>query len=72
MKDNTLSNTSLKTYLKQGISCVMGTDGCGLYGTDGIHEQLALINLMKVSDEEFKKIIFEIEKNILKLKKLLK
>ncbi len=51
-----LKQHPLKTYLKQGISCVMGTDGCGLYGTDGIHEQLALINLMKVSDEEFKKM----------------
>ena len=32
----------------------MGTDGCGLYGTDGIDEQLALMNLLKVSDEQFK------------------
>ena len=43
----------LKTYLKNGISCVMGTDGCGLYGTDSIDEQLALTNFLKISDEEF-------------------
>lgn len=43
----------LKSYLAQGIGCVMGTDGCGLYGTDGIDEQLALTNFLKVTDEEF-------------------
>ena len=32
----------LKSYLAQDIGCVMGTDGWGLYGTDGIDEQLAL------------------------------
>ena len=30
----------LKNYLAEGIGCVMGTDGCGLYGTDAIDEQL--------------------------------
>ena len=43
----------LKSYLKQGISCVMGTDGYGLYGTDSIDEQLALSNFLKISDGEF-------------------
>ena len=43
----------LKSYLAQGIGCVMGTDGCGLYGTDGIDEQLALTNFLKITDEEF-------------------
>ena len=46
----------LKTYLQNDISCVMGTDGCGLYGTDSIDEQLALTNFLKVSDEEFCKM----------------
>lgn len=46
----------LKTYLQNDISCVMGTDGCGLYGTDSIDEQLALTNFLKVSDEEFGKM----------------
>lgn len=46
----------LKTYLKQGIHCVMGTDGYGIYGTDSIDEQLALENLVKISDDEFKQM----------------
>ena len=46
----------LKTYLDNGISCVMGTDGYGLYGTDSIDEQLALTNFLKITDEEFCKM----------------
>ena len=51
-----LKTHPLKTYLKHDISCVMGTDGCGLYGTDSIDEQLALTNFLKVNDEEFMKM----------------
>ncbi len=43
----------LKRYLQHGISCVMGTDGYGLYGTDSIDEQLALANFLKITDGEF-------------------
>ena len=43
----------LKSYLAEGIGCVMGTDGCGLYGTDAIDEQLALANFLDVTDKEF-------------------
>ena len=43
----------LKSYLKNGISCVMGTDGYGLYGTDSIDEQIALTNFLAIKDEEF-------------------
>ena len=43
----------LKSYLNWGISCVMGTDGYGLYGTDSIDEQLALTNFLKITDGEF-------------------
>ena len=46
----------LKSYLANDISCVMGTDGYGLYGTDSIDEQLALSNFLKVTDEEFSKM----------------
>lgn len=46
----------LKTYLANDISCVMGTDGYGLYGTDSIDEQIALTNFLKISDEEFGKM----------------
>ncbi len=48
-----LNNHPLKKYLKYGIKCVQGTDGCGLYGTDTIDEQLALQNLLNISNEEF-------------------
>ncbi len=48
-----LKTHPLKTYLASGIACVMGTDGCGLYGTDSIDEQLALTNFLKISDDEF-------------------
>lgn len=51
-----LTKHPLKTYLGNGISCVMGTDGYGLYGTDSIDEQLALINFLKITDEEFGKM----------------
>lgn len=54
---NNLSNLSihpLKTYLKNGIRCVQGTDGCGFYGVDTIDEQLALQNLLGLTDEDFK------------------
>ena len=46
----------LKSYLSRDIGCVMGTDGWGLYGTDGIDEQLALSNFLKITDEEFLKM----------------
>lgn len=46
----------LKSYLQRDVSCVMGTDGWGLYGTDGIDEQLALSNFLKITDEEFIKM----------------
>ncbi|MEE0966657.1 MAG: adenosine deaminase [Bacilli bacterium] len=64
-----LKKHPLKTYLKNDISCVMGTDGCGLYGTDSIDEQLALTNFLKISDEDFcamkktEDIIIERQKN---------
>ena len=51
-----LKQHPLNVYLKHNVSCVMGTDGCGLYGTDSLDEQLALINLLKVQDEDFLKM----------------
>lgn len=46
----------LKNYLENDINCVMGTDGCGMYGTDSIDEQIALTNFLQISDEEFGKM----------------
>ena len=51
-----LSKHPLKTYLKNNIKCIQGTDGCGFYGTDTIDEQLALQNLLNLNDEDFLKM----------------
>lgn len=61
---NSLETHPLKTYLKQGIKCVQGTDGCGFYGIDTIDEQLALHNLLNLEDEDFSKMR-EVEESIL-------
>lgn len=56
---NNLSNLEkhpLKQYLKAGVKCVQGTDGCGFYGFDTIDEQLALQNLLNLSNEDFMKM----------------
>ena len=63
-----LKKHPLKTYLNNGIFCVMGTDGYGLYGTDSIDEQIALTNFLKVSDEEFGKMK-EVEDAIIRRQK---
>ena len=49
---NSLENHPLKQYLKQGISCVQGTDGAALYGTDSIEEQLSLEKMLGLTEEE--------------------
>lgn len=48
-----LKKHPLKKYLEHDISCVMGTDGYGLYGTDSIDEQLALSNFLKLTEDDF-------------------
>ena len=48
-----LENHPLKTYLKNNIKYVQGTDGCGFYGKDTIDEQLALQNLLNLNDKDF-------------------
>lgn len=56
---NNLSNLQkhpIKIYLKNNIKCVQGTDGCGMYGTDTIDEQLALQNLLDLTDSDFEKM----------------
>ena len=51
-----LSNHPLKIFLKNGVRCVQGTDGCGFYGSDTIDEQLALQNLLGLTEKEFSKM----------------
>ena len=54
----------IKNYLDQGIKCVQGTDGFAIYGTDPFEEQLALQNLLDLTDSDFRKMR-EVEDEIL-------
>ncbi|SFB27094.1 Adenosine/AMP deaminase [Acetitomaculum ruminis DSM 5522] len=49
---NSLENHPLKQYLHQGISCVQGSDGAALYGTNSIDEELSLEKLLELSHED--------------------
>ena len=53
---STLRNHPIKKYLENDIKCVQGTDGCGFYGTDTVDEQLAIQNLLGLSNEDFLKM----------------
>ena len=59
-----LKNHPIKNFLKNGIKCVQGTDGCGMYGSDTFDEQLALQNLLNLTDEDFSKMR-EVENQII-------
>lgn len=48
-----LNNHPIKKFLNNGVKCVQGTDGCGMYGSDTFDEQLALQNLLNLTDEDF-------------------
>ena len=51
-----LSNHPIKKFLKNGVKCVQGTDGCGFYGSDTFDEQLALQNLLELTEQDFEKM----------------
>ncbi len=51
-----LGNHPIKTFLNNGVECVQGTDGCGMYGSDTFDEQLALQNLLGLTDKDFAKM----------------
>ncbi len=53
---NTLKKHPLKEYLAAGISCVQGTDGGALYGTDSVDEQLSLEKLLNLSFDEMRQM----------------
>ena len=61
---NNLAKHPLKTYLKNNIKCVQGTDGCGAYGCDTIDEQLALQNLLGLGEKEMTQMS-NVEKEII-------
>lgn len=64
-----LDRHPLKEYLKNGVKCVQGTDGCGFYGTDTFDEQLALQNLIGLNEEDFMKMR-NVEEEILDYSKI--
>ena len=47
-----LDHHPLKQYLQAGIRCVQGTDGCALYGTNPIDEELSLEKMLGLSHGE--------------------
>ena len=49
-----LDRHPLQQYLRAGISCVQGTDGGALYGTNSIDEELSLEKLLGLSHEELR------------------
>ena len=51
-----LSNHPIKKFLENGVKCVQGTDGCGMYGSDTFDEQLALQNLLGLTDNYFEEM----------------
>lgn len=46
----------IKKYLSNGVSCVQGSDGCGFYGTDCMEEQMALTNLLNLTEDDLFKM----------------
>ena len=64
---NNLSDVSLyplKQYLHHGVSCVQGSDGGALYGTNSIDEQLSLEKLLDLTTEDQQKMC-NVEKHII-------
>ncbi|MDO4974130.1 MAG: adenosine deaminase [Eubacteriales bacterium] len=51
-----LDHHPLKQYLREGIRCVQGTDGCALYGTNSIDEELSLEKMLGLSHEELRQM----------------
>ena len=51
-----LENHPIKKFLQNDVKCVQGTDGCGFYGSDTFDEQLALQNLLNLTDNDFEKM----------------
>lgn len=49
---NSLANHPLRQYLKEGISCVQGTDGAAIYGTSPRDEELSLICLLGLDHDQ--------------------
>ncbi|MBR6029435.1 MAG: adenosine deaminase [Clostridia bacterium] len=51
-----LNHHPLRQYLRAGISCVQGTDGGALYGTNSIDEELSLEKLLGLTEGELRRM----------------
>ncbi|MBP3502747.1 MAG: adenosine deaminase [Clostridia bacterium] len=51
-----LESHPIKKYLANNVNCVQGSDGCGIYGTDCMEEQMALTNLLNLTEEDLNKM----------------
>ena len=51
-----LKRHPLRQYLAAGVNCVQGTDGCALYGTNSIDEELSLEKLLGLTHEELRRM----------------
>ena len=51
-----LKRHPLRRYLDAGVQCVQGTDGCALYGTNSIDEELSLEKLLGLTHEELRRM----------------
>lgn len=51
-----LESHPIKKYLANNVNCVQGSDGCGIYGTDCMEEQMALTNLLNLTEEDLSKM----------------
>ena len=60
-----LSNHPIKEYLRNGVKAVQGSDGPGIYGTNSLDEELALISMLKLNKSDLSKIC-DTEREILK------
>jgi adenosine deaminase len=64
-----LKSHPIKTFLENGVRCVQGTDGFGIYGTDTFEEQLASQNLLDMKTEDFMKMR-EVEDEIIEVNRI--
>ena len=59
-----LSSHPLKKYLENDVNCVQGSDGCGFYGTNCMEEQMALTNLLNLTEQDLMKMK-KVEENLI-------
>lgn len=74
---SSLNTHPIKDFLKNKVKAVQGSDGCGIYGTNSLDEELALRSLLKLDYDDFKlmcqtenKIIKDSEKSFIRKSKL--